>query len=404
MVAADDTLVGLTDVVRRTLLARNADIHLVEDLTQETLVKVAAARPRLSDDTLRAYAIVTARNALNHHYRRQATVKRHAHRVVEFRSLDGPEQVTLEREETDALALALDRLDAHDRELLIAHESDGTPLDELAARHHTTPRAIAMRLARARAVLRVEFVLAFRRVENISTQCRNNLIALSAGDTRRQGELHTAEHLVTCDTCAEMSKPIVQRRRGIAAWLLLAPAELARRYLASLRRSHVTQVVTIATITAAATLTYFAFANDPDSTQAATAPVEATSAPAAPAPSAAPAPTTPIDPCQPAVDASVIAADLDNCPFTLTSVTVIDVPADEGFWVTAPDGQPAWVHLVGDNESPQQIAPGQSLTMTGRIRQHTTSVDHAGAPPDQQSGLAARTAHLEVPYEQITVE
>ena len=42
--------------------------------------------------------------------------------------------------------------------------------------------------------------------------------------------------------------------------------------------------------------------------------------------------------------------------------------------------------------------------MTGRIRQHTTSVDHAGAPPDQQSGLAARTAYLEVPYEQITVE
>jgi hypothetical protein len=69
-----------------------------------------------------------------------------------------PIQRTLGREETDALAIALTRLDADDRELLLADEVTGTPPITLASERGTSVRAISMRLARARAALRVEFV------------------------------------------------------------------------------------------------------------------------------------------------------------------------------------------------------------------------------------------------------
>lgn len=407
MSARDDRLVDLTEVARRTLLARNGDHHLVEDLTQETIVKVAAVADRLSDDALRAYAVVTARNALVDHYRNHATAQRHAHRLVEYRSFDGPEQLSLEREETDALAVALDRLDDHDRQLLVAHESEGTPLAQLAADHHTTDRAISMRLARARAVLRVEFVLAIRRIEHVPTQCRNNLIALSAGDKRRQDELGTAEHLLRCPACADMSKPVIQRRRNIAAWLLLAPAEALRRYASSLRHSRTTQIATIATTAAAVTIAYVVAQPDmaqpgleaaAESTVATTA---ATTTPPAPTSSPAVVTAPPTDPCLAAADATIIDATLDSCPFTLIAAPVTDVPADEGFWITAPDGQPAWVRIVGPGESPQQVSTGQTITLTGTIRSNTGNLD---ATPEQQADINARSAHLEVPYTGITID
>jgi RNA polymerase sigma factor (sigma-70 family) len=412
VVARDAALLELTDVVRRTLLARIGDHHLVEDLTQEAIVKVASARGRLDDDALRAYAIVTARNTLTAHFRQQATRKRHAHRLVEYRGLDGPEQLTLEREETDALAAALDRLDDHDRQLLVAHESDGVPLDELAARHDTTPRAISMRLARARAVMRVEFVLALRHIGEIPNQCRNNLLALSAGDKRRQDELGTADHLSRCETCSQLSKPIVQRRRGIAVWLFLASAELLRRFLGSLRRNHVTQAVSVAGTAAMVAVAFLVLQPDRPASPAATDATTDEAALRVPGSSLAPAtapeiasttaaPTTlpasapPAEPCSSAAGAATIDATLDTCPFTLNAALVIEVPADEGFWISAPDGQPAWVHIVGTAESPQHVEAGHRVTLTGVVRANS-SVTSTGAPAEVQPQVDLRAAHLEV--------
>ena len=159
---SSDPLNELAPVVRRVLAARSRDHHLVEDLTQETLVRVAGAGERLSGDALRAYAIVTARNLLSSHQRRLQRDQRYAARLVEHHGDEGPEELAVQQEETSGLATALERLDAEDRHLLLAHEVGGVPVPALAEAGGTTRGALALRLARARATLRLEFLLAFR--------------------------------------------------------------------------------------------------------------------------------------------------------------------------------------------------------------------------------------------------
>ena len=91
---------------------------------------------------------------------------------------------------------ALARLSPAEREVLLAHEVDGTGTAELAASRNTSPGAIAAQLNRTRAKLRVEYLLADGAVTVPTDQCRPVLFALSAGDRRRQRELDTAGHLL----------------------------------------------------------------------------------------------------------------------------------------------------------------------------------------------------------------
>ncbi|MGH9272805.1 MAG: RNA polymerase sigma factor, partial [Ilumatobacteraceae bacterium] len=106
---------------------------------------MAAIDKKMTPDALCAYSIVTARNLLASHARGESVRGRHAHRLVEYTSLDGPEHLALEQEETDALAEALDSLDASDRGLLVRHEVDDVDLSTIAAETGATPGAIAMR-------------------------------------------------------------------------------------------------------------------------------------------------------------------------------------------------------------------------------------------------------------------
>lgn len=108
--------------------------------------------------------------------------------------------------------MALERLDDDDRALLLAHKVDGDALDKLAAKSGTSTTAVAMRLARARAVLRVAYVLALRHVVLPSPRCRAVLLSLSAADRRRQHALGAAAHLRACPTCAALSQPVAERR------------------------------------------------------------------------------------------------------------------------------------------------------------------------------------------------
>ena len=121
-------------------------------------MRVAAADHRLPADAHRAYAIVIARNLLVAHARHQSVRSRHLHRLLEQPDPGGPEQLVLDNEETNAMAAALERLDADDRELLLRHEAEGIDLATLAEEAHVSTGAIAMRLARARAELRLEFL------------------------------------------------------------------------------------------------------------------------------------------------------------------------------------------------------------------------------------------------------
>lgn len=127
-------------------------------------------------------------------------------------------------ERHQALNSALDGLGPVEREALVSH-SDGVSTAEIAERESTTPGAVAARLARSRARLRVDYVLALRKVTPPTPRCRPVLLAVSASDIRRQRALDTAGHLAGCASCAELIPPLAQRRSFLAG-VAVAPLAL----------------------------------------------------------------------------------------------------------------------------------------------------------------------------------
>ncbi len=286
--ARHDSLADVGAVVRRTLAARTRDQHLVEDLTQETLARLADREDRLSADAERAYAVVIARNLLASHFRGQSVRGRHLHKLVEHGRPDDPAQVMVDKEESDALTSALSQLPTAERDLLMRHEVSGTDLATLAGEAEVSSGAIAMRLARARANLRLEFLLAFRRTDLPTDQCRPVLLALAVGDRRRQAQLDADEHVRTCPVCAELIGPMTRRDRRIAGWLLIPIAEGLRRVWRALR-AHPVSAASAALIVAT-TGTLFVAARSPDETVAPATVV--TAADTAPGPAAVPSAST----------------------------------------------------------------------------------------------------------------
>ena len=217
--------------MRRVVGARVRDPDTVDDLTQETMARVLAARGRLDDGILVPYAVVTARNLVRSSGRREERRRRHSHRLHEGASDPSPEEEVVREEERMALALAWSRLDPEERRALAAHEIEGADVAAMARQSDLTPGALAVRLARTRARLRLEYVLALRRVELPTARCRPVLLAISAADQRRQEALAVGEHLLHCDPCASLSEPLVKRSRPLAVlWPLLAVWRLVERF------------------------------------------------------------------------------------------------------------------------------------------------------------------------------
>jgi RNA polymerase sigma factor (sigma-70 family) len=208
-----DDVVELAPLLRRVIAARVRDSHVVEDLVQETLTRVMAARQRLEPRTLAPYAVVTARNLIRSLATSQDRSRRHAHRLIDLREPVLPEEEALRREESRAITTALGRLAQQDQEALVAHEVEGTDTSTLAASRDSTPGAVAAQLSRARARLRVEYLLELEQDEPPTPRCRPVLLALSAGDRRRQRDLDAGDHLLACAWCARLSEPLVDRRR-----------------------------------------------------------------------------------------------------------------------------------------------------------------------------------------------
>lgn len=109
------------------------------------------------------------------------------------------------------MATALARLSDRERRTLLDHEVVGTDTRTLAERQGSTAGAVAAQLNRARARLRVEYLLAVERVEPPTDRCRPVLLALSGGDQRRQREVRAAQHLLECGPCARLSQPLLDR-------------------------------------------------------------------------------------------------------------------------------------------------------------------------------------------------
>jgi RNA polymerase sigma factor (sigma-70 family) len=208
----DDGLAELVPVVRRVVGARVRDPDLAEDLVQETLTRVVAARSRVEGGTLAPYAATTARNVVASHFRREDLAKRKAHLLAEDEAASPPIDGMVDEEDRRLLGAALARLPAGERDLLVAHEVEGQDTRSLAASRDSTPGAVAAALSRSRAKLRVEYLLLREDLEPLTDRCRPVLRALSAGDRRRQRELDAGKHLLHCAVCAQVASGLLDRR------------------------------------------------------------------------------------------------------------------------------------------------------------------------------------------------
>jgi RNA polymerase sigma factor (sigma-70 family) len=211
----EQPIVELVPLVRRVVAARVRDPQLIDDLVQETLVRVMAARARVEADTLAPYAAVTARNLVASVSRSDNRARRMAHLLADDENSERPEDGVLRDEEKAAVKAALARLAPGEREMLLAHEVHGQDTATLAASERSTPGAIAARLSRTRAKMRVEYLLAHQRAEPPTDRCRPTLLAFSTGDRRRQRELDAGGHLLSCDFCARLSGPLLDRRATV---------------------------------------------------------------------------------------------------------------------------------------------------------------------------------------------
>ncbi len=401
-VVPDADLVDLEPVVRRVVAARVPAAD-VDDLAQETMARIAAARARLAPDTLPAYAVVTARNVVASSYRGEARRRRLGHRLADARAPEAADESALVGEEAEALRIALNRVRPEDRRLLTAHHVGGTPTAQLATGLGVSGLAVRLRLARARAELRVEYVLALRRCRLPTPACRPVLIALSSGDRRSQDRLDAASHLLECPVCSELADPITARRRPVAA----IGAFLAGWWARLGRGGHVgvaagtTAAVVVASVVAATTLR--------GGGQTDAAPVRSTASPTTAAPTTA-APTTAGAPPRLSVGGRAVPSDPARLRaqagrVQATAVPVLAVPADEGFWVAADGGGRVWVQLTVPGESRPAIRPGSTVTFVGALVAHDAAFPaRVGVDDAEGAGeLARQGRHIEVAADAVQV-
>jgi RNA polymerase sigma factor (sigma-70 family) len=354
-------LLALTPLIRRVVAARVRDPQVVDDLVQETFARLLQAGPRLDDGALAPFAVVLARNVAVSFVRGRFTEARHLHRLVELTEPDRPEERAVRQEEARAVAEGLARLPDRDRSTLVANEVEGADTATLAAELGSTPGAVAAQLARARAKLRVNYLLAFRGVDLPTDRCRSILNALSAGDRRRQRALDAGGHLLDCEVCASLSEPLTERRRALAGLLplgLFKPLEGLRAWV----RNHPGQATAgTGAVVGAALLAAQLLGGDP---------------PPQP-PVAAPTTVIPGDlrltsegrailPLTGRPSLSRYAGD----PVRAQGVRVQQVAADEGFWVGTSPRDRVWVQLTGTRESRPRVQPGDRVSFTGRMVEH----------------------------------
>ncbi len=214
---ADNPLVELVPMIRRVVGARVSDPDVVEDLVQETLARVMAARDRVEDAKLAPYASVTARNLVASMAKRNDRARDRSHLLVGAVEAEPPPLDDLLREEErSTVNAALANLPVADRDLLVAHEVEGRDTRSMAHDHGSTPGAVAARLNRARANLRIEYLLAVEHLEPPTDRCRAVLRAVSSGDRRRQRELDVDGHVLGCVCCARVQARLFERRAPVS--------------------------------------------------------------------------------------------------------------------------------------------------------------------------------------------
>jgi len=417
---ADDDLADLQVPLRRYVAARVPDAHRVDDVVQETLLRMLEVRQRLEVETQVAYALTIARNLIYAGARSEATARRALPRLHHPQEPQQPDDVATSAEARRALAAALANLPPHRRALLVEHEVEDQPLSELAERRSVKPGVLASQLHRTRAALRVDYVVALRRATLPTRSCRSVLMAISVGDGRQQAALSAGEHLLSCPVCADLAPPLLRRDRSLAGLVPWVPLGAPHGFVEGWVRGHpvssaAAAASAVAAVAAVALLTPGSSA--PPATPAAapttpatatttttTAPTTTTTAPTTTTPTTAPPPPPATARPVPRLTSQgwpVIATREDLAPLTsrlvaADQISVVSVPANEGFW--AGDAQSRiWVQLTGSGESPVAVRPGMVLTFTGRVVANTPSF-LAGTPltPGDKATLTDAGYHVDV--------
>jgi RNA polymerase sigma factor (sigma-70 family) len=358
-------LLTLTPLIRRVVAARVRDPQVIDDLVQETFARLLQAGPRLDDDALAPFAVVLARNVAVSFVRGRSTEARHLHRLVELVEPERPEEQALRQEEARAVAEGLARLPTRDRSALVANEVEGADTATLATELGSTPGAVAAQLARARAKLRVNYLLAIRGVDLPTDRCRSVLNALSAGDRRRQRALDAGGHLLTCEVCASLSEPLTERRRALAGLLppgLVKPLEGLRAWV----RDHPVQATaSTGAVVGAALLAAQLLGSEPPQQPASAPTTVATVVPAG-------------DPTLTSEGRAILPltgrpplSRYAGDPVRAQGVRVLQVVANEGFWVGTGRRDRVWVQLTGIRESGFQVQPGDRVSFTGQMVEHS---------------------------------
>ncbi|MDQ4145063.1 MAG: sigma-70 family RNA polymerase sigma factor [Actinomycetota bacterium] len=348
-------IVDLAPVVRPVIRSRVADPETAEELVQETLTRVMEARPRLHDDRLVGYAIVTAKNLVRARASKEIVAERHAHQLLNLVQPEEPEAAVLRQEEQQAVKEAFGRLPPTDKMVLLEHDVKEKDHSTIAQESRSTPGNIAARLARARARLRLEYLLALRRISPPTGKCRSVLLAMATGDRRQQRALNVSQHLGQCSQCSALIEPLLRRRRGLAALFPLAGAGGLLERLRNWTRTPGGQVTGVAAATSILAASFLS----------------------------SPCPAT-------------LAID-DDGPFPLPRVSdlgcyagktvqgeqvaVASVPSNEGFWIGSIEQEQIWVAIAITGESPNHILSGQRLSLRGQV---------VANPPDfiQRFGLS----------------
>ncbi len=382
-------IVELMPLIRRVVRARIRDPHLAEDLVQETLARLIEARPRISRNGLNGYAVATARNLAHSAGRDQRRHRRHEHKLLDPREAPDPQEETLRQEENAAVSTALSKLSPREKASIVAHEIKGQPTTSLATEQGSTPGGVAVQLARARAKLRVDYLLALEKTQPPSPLCRRVLVALSAGDSRRQVALNAGDHLLHCDHCAALSEPLMKRRRPLAALWPLGPFVRLGEVLKGKFQTPKAQVGAAtaggAAVVGAVVLVTALMGGEPRPQP-----------PSSPRGHLVIASGPVLDP-----SADLLAPHVGK-RVTARSVVVQSVPADEGFWLGRRGGR-VFVRLKGKDESPLKIRAGKRVIFSGRVVSHGVGFAQRVGVTSRldDHDLRSKRWHIDVPYKSL---
>ncbi len=388
-------VMAVEPVIRRVVAARAVNHADVDDLVQDCLERLLVARERLAPEAVLPYAVVTARNLVSSHAKTASRRAAAAPRILDTAEPERPDDVLLAGEARAAMMAALARLSDQERRDVLAYYSDGSPAGAQTAESRG---ALRVRMARTRAKLRLEYLLAFRHVELPSAACRSVLLAISAGDTRRQRELGAGQHLLDCATCATLSEPL--DRRSVALTAIAVPGALAAWAAGKARAHPVHAAVSVAAGSAAV------------AAAAVLGPQLASSGPAAPAHvhvHVSRAPVAVISQLSVAghavsdAEAQRSLRPLIGRTARATGVTVVTAVTRNGFWVGSARGR-IWVQLAGPLR-PLRIQAGDRIRFTGTLTGNAASYPaQAGVRGRDAALLARQGAHLTVSTTRISVQ